>query len=121
MNIYVDLTNQFNDGRLRAILSSGQAVVLHRLAIMSKDGDWIVRRKWRPYLDFCKFSKAMAHATASARLLMLDGSPGAGVPILSLPKTICGYGQILSPGRRESTRSVCLRFGLSKRIGDRHL
>jgi hypothetical protein len=43
MNIYVDLTNQFNDGRLRAILSSGQAVVLHRLAIMSKDGDWIVR------------------------------------------------------------------------------
>ena len=43
MNIYIDLTNQFNDGRLRAILSSGQAVVLHRLAIMSKDGDWIVR------------------------------------------------------------------------------
>jgi hypothetical protein len=43
MNIYVDLTNQFNDGYLRAILSSGQAVVLHRLAIMSKDGDWIVR------------------------------------------------------------------------------
>jgi hypothetical protein len=43
MNIYIDLTNQFNEGRLRAILSSGQAVVLHRLAIMSKDGDWIVR------------------------------------------------------------------------------
>ena len=43
MNIYVDLTKRFNIGRLRAILSSGQAVVLHRLAIMSKDGDWIVR------------------------------------------------------------------------------
>jgi hypothetical protein len=43
LNIYVDLTNQFNDGWLRAILSSGQAVVLHRLAIMSKDGDWLVR------------------------------------------------------------------------------
>jgi hypothetical protein len=43
MNIYVDLTNRFNAGRLRAILSSGQAVVLHRLAIMSKDGDWIIR------------------------------------------------------------------------------
>ena len=43
MNIYVDLTIKFNAGRLRAILSSGQAVVLHRLAIMSKDGDWIVR------------------------------------------------------------------------------
>jgi len=43
MNVYVDLTNRFNNGHLRAIMSSGQAVVLHRLAIMSKDGDWIVR------------------------------------------------------------------------------
>lgn len=43
MNIYINLTNQFNEGRLRAILSSGQAVVLHRFAIMSKDGDWIIR------------------------------------------------------------------------------
>lgn len=45
MSIYVDLTNRFNAGRLRAILSSGQAVVLHRLAIMSKDGDWIVKEE----------------------------------------------------------------------------
>ncbi len=43
MNIYIKLTRQFNDGCLRAILSGGQAVVLHRLAIMSKDGDWIIR------------------------------------------------------------------------------
>lgn len=42
-NIYIDLTNCFNNGKHRAILSSGQAVVLHRLAIMSKDGDWIVK------------------------------------------------------------------------------
>lgn len=42
-NIYLELTGQFNEGRLRAIISSGQAVVLHRLAIMSKDGDWILR------------------------------------------------------------------------------
>jgi len=42
-NIYLELTEQFNAGRLRAIISSGQAVVLHRLAIMSKDGDWILR------------------------------------------------------------------------------
>ncbi len=28
---------------LRAVLSSGQAVVMHRLAVMSKDGDWILR------------------------------------------------------------------------------
>jgi hypothetical protein len=43
MNVYLDLTRSFNAGRLRAIVSSGQAVVLHRLAIMSKDGDWIIR------------------------------------------------------------------------------
>ncbi|MGB6222088.1 hypothetical protein [Haloferula sp.] len=42
-NIYLALTREFNDGETRAIISSGQAVVLHRLAIMSKDGDWIVR------------------------------------------------------------------------------
>ena len=42
-NPYIRLTHEFNDGRLRAILASGQAVVLYRLAIMSKDGDWILR------------------------------------------------------------------------------
>lgn len=42
-NPYIRLTQEFNDGRLRAILASGQAVVLYRLAIMSKDGDWILR------------------------------------------------------------------------------
>lgn len=42
-NIYLELTRRFNRGRLRAILSSGQAVVLHGLAVMSKDGDWILR------------------------------------------------------------------------------
>jgi hypothetical protein len=39
MNIYLELTRKFNTGRGRAILAGGQAVVLHRLAIMSKDGD----------------------------------------------------------------------------------
>jgi hypothetical protein len=43
MNIYLELTQQFNSGRLRAIISSGQAVVLHHLAMMSKDGDWIIK------------------------------------------------------------------------------
>jgi len=39
MSVYLALTCEFNEGALRAILSSGQAVVLHRLAVMSKDGD----------------------------------------------------------------------------------
>jgi hypothetical protein len=43
LNVYVDLTREFNAGRLRAVICSGQAVVLHRLATMSKDGDWILR------------------------------------------------------------------------------
>jgi len=43
VTIYLDLTREFNAEGLRAILSSGQAVVLHRLAVMSKDGDWILR------------------------------------------------------------------------------
>lgn len=43
MTVYALLTGVFNEGRLRAVLSSGQAVVFHRLAVMSKDGDWIVR------------------------------------------------------------------------------
>lgn len=42
-NIYLQLTEELNRGRVRAVLSSGQAVVRHRLAIMSKDGDWILR------------------------------------------------------------------------------
>jgi hypothetical protein len=42
-NPYLDLTAELNRGRLRVLLSSGQAVVVHRLAIMSKDGDWILR------------------------------------------------------------------------------
>jgi hypothetical protein len=34
-NIYLELTRKFNHGRVRAILAGGQAVVLHRLAIMT--------------------------------------------------------------------------------------
>ena len=43
LNIYLRLTRDFNAGRPRAVLAGGQAVVLYRLAIMSKDGDWVLR------------------------------------------------------------------------------
>lgn len=43
MNIYQELTRHFNKNKQRAIISSGQAAVLHHLAIMSKDGDWILK------------------------------------------------------------------------------
>jgi hypothetical protein len=42
-NVYLRLTADFNEGRHRAMICGGQAVVLHRLAVMSKDGDWILR------------------------------------------------------------------------------
>jgi hypothetical protein len=42
-NVYFDLTRAFNARRPTAVLASGQAVVYHRVAIMSKDGDWILR------------------------------------------------------------------------------
>ncbi len=42
-NPYLELTEAYNRGRLRALISSGQAVVVHRLAVMSKDGDWVLR------------------------------------------------------------------------------
>lgn len=42
-NEYFELTREFNQLEPVAALSSGQAVVYYRLAMMSKDGDWIVR------------------------------------------------------------------------------
>ncbi|MCX6579391.1 MAG: hypothetical protein NT166_04345 [Candidatus Aminicenantes bacterium] len=42
-NIYIQLTRAFNHGKIRTVICSGQAAVMHRLTIMSKDGDWIVR------------------------------------------------------------------------------
>jgi len=45
VTIYLELTREFNEGALRAVIASGQAAVLHRLAIASKDGDWILREE----------------------------------------------------------------------------
>lgn len=42
-NVYFELTRAFNARGPIAVLASGQAVVYHRVAIMSKDGDWILR------------------------------------------------------------------------------
>ncbi len=42
-NFYFELTEAFNAAGRIAVLASGQAVVYYRLAMMSKDGDWILR------------------------------------------------------------------------------
>jgi hypothetical protein len=42
-NVYFELTAAFNANRPTAALASGQAVVFYRIAMMSKDGDWVIR------------------------------------------------------------------------------
>lgn len=42
-NIYFELTEAFNAEAPTVALASGHAVVFYRIAIMSKDGDWIIR------------------------------------------------------------------------------
>jgi hypothetical protein len=42
-NLYFDLTRELNADGPIAALASGQAVVYYRLAMMSKDGDWILK------------------------------------------------------------------------------
>lgn len=64
MLIYHQLTREFNQGRARAILCSGQAVVMHRLAITSKDGDWIVRETES---DLSHIRQVLAHYGATYR------------------------------------------------------
>lgn len=48
-NPYLELTHAFNAEGFHCILSSGQAVVVYGLAVMSKDGDWIIRDDPRAY------------------------------------------------------------------------
>src|SRR5687768_4022180 len=42
-SLFLYLTREFNQERLRCILNSVLDVVLFHLAVMSKDGDWLVR------------------------------------------------------------------------------
>lgn len=42
-NLYFELTEELNAEGVIAVLASGQAVVYYQLAIMSKDGDWILQ------------------------------------------------------------------------------
>jgi len=42
-NVFFELTEAFNAAGVIALLASGQAVVFYRIALMSKDGDWVLR------------------------------------------------------------------------------
>jgi len=43
LNVFFSLTEEFNSDGVIALLASGQAVVFYRIAVMSKDGDWVLR------------------------------------------------------------------------------
>lgn len=45
-NIYFDLTEELNAEGVVVALSSGQAAVYYRIALMSKDGDWVEGWRW---------------------------------------------------------------------------
>jgi hypothetical protein len=57
-NVYFELTREFNRDGPVVLLASGQAVVYYRIAIMSKDGDWVIRE--RP--DACERVRAVLAA-----------------------------------------------------------
>jgi len=43
VNVFFALTEEFNSDGVIALLASGQAVVFYRIALMSKDGDWVLK------------------------------------------------------------------------------
>ena len=43
VNVFFALTEEFNADGVIALLASGQAVVFYRIALMSKDGDWVLK------------------------------------------------------------------------------
>jgi hypothetical protein len=62
-NVYFELTREFNRDGVIAVLGSGQAVVHYRIAMMSKDGDWILRES----LEACaRILEVLGRRTASA-------------------------------------------------------
>jgi hypothetical protein len=75
-NPYVALTEEFNRDGCIAVLSSGQAVVYYRLAMVSKDGDWILRERpaaCRTVLDVLAAHGARYRAGAPLDVAWLAG------------------------------------------------
>lgn len=75
-NPYFELTKVFNQGGCIAVLSSGQAVVWYRLAMASKDGDWILREQpdaCRRVLDILATRGARYRAGAPLDVAWLAG------------------------------------------------
>ena len=71
-NVYFDPTCEFNRHEPVAVLSSGQAVVYYRIAIMSKDGDRMQQADRR---RVAAYQQAAAPYLDEFRRLGFDGLP----------------------------------------------
>ncbi len=69
-NIYFELTEAFNATAPTVALASGQAVVYYRVAIMSKDGDWIIRETRD--LEACRAQDVSTLGVREAHARMLE-------------------------------------------------
>jgi hypothetical protein len=89
-NIYFELTQEINAERAVVALASGQAVVYYRIAMMSKDGDWVVRET----PEACRRVLAvMARHGARYR-------PGAPLDVRWLAGGWSSHFELLDSGRR---------------------
>lgn len=86
MNIYVKLTQAFNEGGLRAVLSSGQAVVFHQLTVMSKGGDGFCARTRERCCTSDQCWRGVERTTALVPRLTCGGCEVDGVPISSFAR-----------------------------------
>ena len=84
-NVYLELTKQFNAGRLRAIISSGQAVVLHRPAILS---NWMAGG-WSAHFEF-RTQQLRIRTDFVTRPPRLDGASLAGLWKLDPRRPVLG-------------------------------
>ncbi|HLX08587.1 MAG TPA: hypothetical protein VKY89_12080 [Thermoanaerobaculia bacterium] len=89
-NFYFDLTQELNEAGSIAALASGQAVVFYRLAMMSKDGDWILKES----PEACRRTLAVL-ARHGARY-----RPGAPLDVRWLAGGWSSHFEFLDPKRR---------------------
>lgn len=84
-NVYFELTRAFNRLSPTAALSSGQAVVYYRLAIMSKDATGSSAKRRRPATASSPSCPSTRPATDRPRPSMSDGCRAVGPAISSSP------------------------------------
>ena len=115
MNIYLDLTREFNAQGFNAILSGGQAAVLHGVTVMGMDGEWILRENENAVeqvLGVLAARKAVYRFGAPLDLRWMRGGWSAH---LSFGMVRCGSAPISSPVRLESRTRQSMNCGAGRK------